>query len=245
MMRLALLAVLFAASGVGLTLAPGPRLQPGLDAFPRIATPAGPASTKINAALTRADGRARAAAADCLLDTGKSGWNREARATFAGPEFLSLVAHDDWFCGGPYPDTSTVALTYDLATGAPVNWAKLLPASLAEQTAVDTVGDGSVVGLLATPAIQKLYGRLAAAAQPPDLRRDCAGAYNGAPTPVMAWLDAARGALMLETTAFPHAAKACATTVAVPLAELQTLGAAPRLIEALRTAHDRAAAARR
>jgi hypothetical protein len=149
---------------------------------------------------------------------------------------VSLVAADDYFCGGAYPDTATAALTYDLATGAPVNWARLFPKAVAGDAATETVSDGTVVGTLASPALSALYRTKVVAQADPSLRQDCAGLFD-APVPVMLWLDAAIPAVRMQTPSFPHAVKVCADAVSLTLADLKRLGAAPRLTEALVAAH--------
>lgn len=52
-----------------------------------------------------------------------------------GPDLLSLVLHDQVNCASAYPDSGTLALVFDLATGAPVNWMRLHAADMARYPA--------------------------------------------------------------------------------------------------------------
>src|SRR6185503_1484807 len=87
-----------------------PDLAQGVEGFPRLAGDT-KAAGEINQALDAADARAAAAAEDCLVDGGGKGhWSRKVEVTLKSARFISFVAHDDYYCGGPYPDTSVVAL---------------------------------------------------------------------------------------------------------------------------------------
>ncbi|MGH7068259.1 MAG: hypothetical protein ACREEU_10805 [Acetobacteraceae bacterium] len=111
-----------------------PPIAPGIAAFPRVvAAPGNAAAARINRALAQADRRPS-------CGDQKGTWNREIIAMMRGPRFLSLFASDDWYCGGPYPGTDQVALVFDLATGAPIAWKKILPPALVERAAPDPGG---------------------------------------------------------------------------------------------------------
>ena len=113
------------------TLTGQPDLKPGIAAMPQIAAPADDAERRINAALRRLDGNVRKAAQACRAEGGpNSSWERTIRTPMRGPGFLSVVIVDNAFCGGAHPNVSTMAIVYDLATGAPVDWTALLPATL-------------------------------------------------------------------------------------------------------------------
>lgn len=136
-----------AVSAEPVVLKPSPALATDTDAFPRLIAAPGTdtrATERINRALAQGDARARKAVAECHATGGKdSEWTRTIEVTMRGPRYLSLLATDNFSCGGPHPDYSLVALVYDLATGAPVNWKRLLPAALAQDTRTDTAGDGT------------------------------------------------------------------------------------------------------
>jgi hypothetical protein len=127
-----------------------PPVTANVAAFPRLSAGAQPAIIeRINKALTRGDGRVRKAATDCLREDRKhADWSRKVSVTMQGPRYVSFVASGEYFCGGAHPDSSTVALVFNLDTGMPADWAKLLP-ELAQHTGTDTAGDGSILGTVA------------------------------------------------------------------------------------------------
>src|SRR5690348_4742030 len=138
----------------------------GIAAFPKIASPKTDAATHINRALEGADATVDRLAVDCKH---YKGWKRNVDVTMRGPRYLGLVAHDDWFCGGAYPDTGTVALVYDLSTGKPVSWAALVPKDFAVKAA-PSPGGGVSDPILVESA--KLWDLFAKASKNPD-NADC------------------------------------------------------------------------
>lgn len=244
LMRVAGIAIALAAGPMGLTvlaaepvaLQASPALAPGLAAFPRlVAAPAGSAAARINAALGRGDGRARKAAADCRAAGGKDGaWSRTVGVTMRGPHYLSLVAVDEWYCGGAHPDTGTTALVYDLDTGAPVNWRRLLPPALVEGTATDTAGDGTVLGKVLSAALRTRYVK-AATAQSID--PDCTDVLADPGLGFLLWPDADADGLAVQPAGLPSAVAACGPPIVIPLAELRTLGVDAGLLQAIDEAH--------
>ncbi len=222
-------------------LKPSPPVAPGIAAFPRLAGPAGDAAAdRINQALGRRDDKVRAAAKSCRAEGGKGAeWSRRITATMTGPRYLSLVATDTWSCGGAHPDSSTMALVYDLATGAPVNWIRLLPGVAGLQADTDTVGDGTVVGRLSAPALRDLY-RAGGTKDP-----DCVEALRDLDPAFQLWPAAAEGGITLQPVSLPHAVAACGDPVTVPMPALRTLGVKADLLDAIDEArrlglHDRA-----
>jgi hypothetical protein len=220
------------------SLALQPALGLDLAAFPRIAPADGAASERINQALTSADTRARAADSDCRADAHEAqadpkdaGWQRTVTVAMRGPGYLSLVASDNWFCGGPYPSAAIFALAYDLRTGAPLNWERLLPKTLVGKASLDTAGDGTRLGVVESPALKALYVKLAK----PDT--DCAPVLRDSALKFMLWPDAARAGIAVQPTDLPHVVAACATDVVIPLATLRTLGADAALLGAIAAAH--------
>ncbi len=246
---LALLCPLLIAGAAGgattapapVTLKASPAIAPGIDAFPRLGGPAGDRKTeRINQALDRRDDKVRAAAKSCRAEGGKGAqWTRRVAATMIGPAYLSLVAKDSWSCGGASPDNSTMALVYDLATGAPVNWAPLLPESLAAKTGTDSVGDGTVIGHLSSPVLQDLY--LAGGTR----EAECTDALRDQSLAFILWPAAAAGGLAIQPAALPRALRACGDPVTIPLPRLRALGVRADLLNAIEEAqrqgwHDRA-----
>ncbi len=212
-------------------------LRGAVEAFPRVLPGPGVSdavSAKINAALTRANARARKAALDCRTSfreaQGKAdprAWRRSVSVTMRGPEFLALMATDSYYCGGPYPnDGLQMPLVYDLTTGSPVNWLKLLPPSV--KATPGNAADGSNTGAVNWPAVTALAKKQA---QP-----ECAEAYKENPDFALN-LDARSGTLALTPSDFPHVIQACADSVDLTGDDLRKLHVAPRLIDALHTAH--------
>ena len=236
----ALLAFGPAAAAVPLRLRPMPDVLPGVAAFPRLdAHRFDRAARRINAALAKADARVRAAAIGCPEPPPAKGssWKRSVTVAMRGPRYLALVARDDWYCGA-YPDHDVVALVYDLRSGAPVDWARLLPRGLLAGTATDTVGDGTTVGLARAPALAAAYQRIGLAA---TLPKECSEVFDdktvwGTPG-FQLWPDARADGLAMENPGLPHVVAACGATVVIPAAELRRLGVGPALLDPLTTAH--------
>jgi hypothetical protein len=160
-----------------------------------------------------------------------AGWQRSVTVAMIGPFYLSLVASDQWDCGGAYPDAASFALEYDLRTGSPLNWARLLPKALVGTASLDTAGDGTRIGVAASAALTKLYLTLAK----PDA--DCASALREADLQFMLWPDAARDGVAMQPSGLPHAIAACGDDAVIPLATLRTLGAEPGLVSAIEAGH--------
>ena len=156
--------------------------------MPRLRDTASPAARRINAALDMADRRLRGAIRDCAgqaRDNGAGGaeYDRTVAVAMAGPRFLSMVMSDSAFCGGLYPNFQTVAFTFDLLTGKPVDWVKLLPRPLIEATTTEGAIDGATMGLVRS----KLLVRLGT-----DPSENCGMAEDAA---FQLWPDAARKGL--------------------------------------------------
>lgn len=232
----ALAALLFvtpaAAADHIVALTTPPPLHADIAAMPRIANPADDAERRINAALQALDANLEKAVSDC---TGGD-WQRSVETPMRGPGFLSLVINDSYACdGAAHPDTATSSIVYDLATGKPVNWARLLPPALTgQQTLVDEGGSKMV-----TLASKKLFGLYMAGytdggATGQDLAvcKEALRAGGDDAPPANVWLDAKRHGLAVEIE-LPHAVAACEDFVVISAAELKTLGAAPALVTAL------------
>jgi hypothetical protein len=116
----------YAADPAAPALRTSPDLAEGVQAFPRLDGDT-KAAVAINRALDDADAQVAAEAKSCVEDSdGKGSWKRNVEVTLKSARFISFVAHDDYYCGGPYPDTNILALVYDLNTGAPVDWKRLM-----------------------------------------------------------------------------------------------------------------------
>ena len=170
-------AVAFAGQPIALT--PSPPLSPNLTSFPRLVAAGNNLAGRVNAALDAADARAIDAAHQCLAQggSGHSDWSRSVVVTMRGPRYLSLVADDDWYCGGPHPDGDRIALVYDLSAGAPVDWARLLPAFLVDHPVIETAGDGTQRGLVSSKTLKRIY-TAAANHQGPAECAGCSGEHE-------------------------------------------------------------------
>jgi hypothetical protein len=233
-----LMSVALAALGVAAAYAagpaalkPSPPVAPGIAAFPRlVARPGDRAAARINRALAGAD-----AAPGCGDDKGS--WRRTVRVTMRGPRYLSLLASDDWYCGGAYPDYSNTALVYDLATGAPVDWRRLLPSAVVERAAPDPGGGDAAPVLVTSSVLRRLY----AAAKPTDIK-ECADVLTDAAafdSRFMVWPDAASDGLAIQLTTLPHVVAACGPPITLALPELRKLKVDPGLLAAIAEARRR------
>jgi hypothetical protein len=210
---------------VGLT-APA-ALAADVAAFPKLVAHDAIAG-KINAALVKLDQRVRKARVDCLKSK-DADWSRSIEVTMRGPRYLSYLVSDSLSCGGAHPDASSFALVYDLTTGVPVDWAKLLPKPIVETTSLDDAADGAKIGVVASKTLTALY----VAGLGKDADPSCKDALSETDLTFVLWLDRETKALAMQTVSLPHGVQACADTVTIGVAKLRELGAAPSLIEAL------------
>ena len=203
-------------------------LRPDFAAIPEIADPVDAAEQAINAAVRRLDKVGIAA-----VCTGKrNSWERSVETTMHGPRFLSFVVHDDIYCGGAHPDEAAYAIVYDLSSGRPVDWTKLLPPSLTGNITLQPAADGTRTVYLASAELMRRFSK----AQHPQDPVGCEGTtdFDDVP-PMQLWLDAAAGGL----AAMPdvaHVVQACYEPLVIPVADLRKLGAAPALVDALEAA---------
>jgi hypothetical protein len=163
--------------------------------------------------------------------------NRAVATPMLGPRYLSIVAHDDASCeNAAHPDAWTLALTYDLDTGSPVTWGRLLGRKLIEASAIDTVGDGTTIGVVSSATLHDLYVKAVAGDQDPATRAQCAEVLEDETMQFQLWLDAARGGLVVSPSSLPHAVAACGGDAVIPVSTLRRLGADPALLAALEAA---------
>ena len=215
-------------------LKPMPPIVKGIAAFPRVV---GGTSRKTAERVNRA----LATAEQGLGCTDHSGpntyWNRRTFASMRGPRYLSLRAYDDFYCGGPYPDTDQVTLVFDLRIGAPIDWKQLFPAGLIQAAGTGPGGGDSEPVTVSSAALWKLYAKAAAA----DLHdKDCAKVLANASdigTGLVLWPDAETDALGIQQADFPHVVEACGPPEIIHMPELRKLGANAAFRAALDEAH--------
>ncbi len=204
-----------------------PPLAKDLAAFPKLA--AGDATAnKINAALRKLDERVRKARAECVASK-DADWSRSIDVTMRGPRYLSYLVSDSLYCGGAHPDASSFALVYDLTTGAPVDWAKLLPKPIVETSSLDSSADGAKIGVVGSKTLTAAY----IAGLGKGLDADCKEALTATDLNFVLWPDAKTKSLALQTDSLPHVVQACADVVTIPTKTLRQWGAAQSLTDAL------------
>ena len=221
------------AADRAIQLAAPTSLRKDIPALPQIADPADDAERRINAALKRLDRNVMKASADC-----KGGdWQRSVDVPMTGPGFLSLTITDSFNCDGTaHPDAGTMSIVYDLATGRPVDWTHLLPASLSGAVDLEEQADGTKVVTLASKRLFDLYMAGYRAGEAPSADLDaCKQAFlesaSGGPPAMMVWLDAKGGGLAVQVD-LEHAQAACVEPVVISAAVLRTEGAQPALLKA-------------
>jgi hypothetical protein len=246
--RTFVVAALLAANGAAaqdapLRLATAPALGPDLQAFPRIVEGASDqVAQRIHRALAQNEAAVRRAAKTCRDEAKprEGSWNRTVSVPMQGPRYLALLAADEWYCGGPYRDTSTLALVYDLRTGAPVNWVRLLPPALVQGTGSYTRADGLRVGTVSSPRLTDLYVKAAEQA----LDAQCKDALDGERLAFQLWPDARHGAIALKPSGLPHVITACGPEARVSAATLRSFGVDPGLLSAIEAGHRRSTGGR-
>jgi hypothetical protein len=152
-----------------------------------------------------------------------------------GPRYLSFLVNDSADCGGAHPSVSLTALVYDLASGAPVNWQRLLPKAMVQGTSTDSAVDGTVVGFVTSKTLQSLWLKAEATANPID--SDCKDAVTDPKLQLSLYPDAKAGGLAVQPGDFPHVIQACADANVIPTATLRPLGVDAGLLDAIDAAH--------
>jgi hypothetical protein len=219
-----------AAQQTSIKLRTTPPIAKNVEAYPRLVSGAPPAViAKINKALQHGEALLRAARKACVKDGhGHADWSRKLSVTMAGPGFLSLVARDDYDCGGAHPNVGALALAYDLQTGKPVDLVKLLP-GLKLTGGLDDAADGSKIGTIASAELTALYKK----APKPGLDPECAGALDNQDLIFIAWPDSKARGLVIEPENLPHVVAACGVDVTLDIDALKAAQAAPELVDAL------------
>lgn len=224
-------------------LAPSRAVVPGLAALPRLVVARSDrAAKRINRALAQSDAQVRDLAQSCRADAGagKSGWTRSVAVTMRGPRYLSMVATDAWYCGGAYPDAETVPYVFDLRTGATVDWARLLPATMmrsagsAGPSATQTASNQD--GTVTSDVLADLYRK---SGKPEAVNPQCKEAIAESSLSFLIWPDAKQDGLVIQPSGLPHVIAACAAPFVIPTATLRQLGVDSGLLDAVDFAHHR------
>ncbi len=219
-----------------------PPIRHNVASMPQIVDPADAAENRINTQLHRLDVTVGKAVGACKLSNGKPGdWQRTIDVPMRGPGYISFVITDSLYCGGAYPDTSTMAIVYDLRTGAPVDWTQLLPASLTGKVELQEGADGTRMVTLAAQRLFALYldGYHPSDDSAADQCKQAIQDFAGGDAPAMiAWLDARTGGLAV-LLGLPHVVQACEAAVVIPIATLRAEGAQPGLVDAIQAARQK------
>ena len=210
----------------GISLIWPSRISRNASALPRLRDADDEAARRINAALAAADHRLRGAISQCAENArndGDSGseWDRTVTVAMAGPSFLSVITSDSAFCGGVHPNFQTIAFTFDLQTGTPVNWAKLLPSPLVETTTTEDAMEGTTLGLIRSKLLVTLGT---------DPSEDCG---MGDDATFQLWPDTARKGVNFAWSDPPHANENCGEPAVLDIPTLRRYGASASLVQAL------------
>jgi hypothetical protein len=217
-----------------------PDIARDLPAFPRIADPVDEAERNVNVALDGLDAAVRKAAKECKREAKRrASWERVLGVPITAPGFLSFYFANHVFCGGAHPSYGTAAIVFDLRSGTPVDWTKLLPPSLAGEVALREISDGSRVATLSSAGLHRLYldsyrprtGKSEVDAADEDCREAVASGRNGGPPRMIARLTGDEGlAVQFD---LEHVVQACADEVTIPIQVLKAEGASADLVRAL------------
>jgi hypothetical protein len=221
-------------------LAPITQLRKGVDAWPMLRHANSPSQQRVNATLEHLNQRLVVALKECdagyteslgTITTNRStqapvsqDWTRTIEVTMQGPRYLSMVASDEADCGGVHPNSSRMAMVFDLTTGAPVNWMALIAKSAGASSYSDSVLGGVTAGAVILPALQKIY---VAKADP-----ECRKAFDD-PQPFQLWPNAKTGTLSVTAFDLPFVTAACADTMDLSLNQAAKLGVSKKLLDAI------------
>lgn len=209
-------------------------------ALPQIAAPVDDAERRINAAAKQLDRNVRRDPAGCVDPGGDPGWKRTVEVPMRGPGYISFVIRDFAFCGGAHPAEGTMAIVYDLRTGLPVDWTKLLPSSL---TGTVKLTEAMAKTKMVTLASKRLYALYIAGYQPggdAEDQNDCKKAVRRTgdePPAMMAWLDAKRGGLAVWFD-LSQVDQNCEMAVVIPIATLRAEGVPSPMLGAIGAAKE-------
>lgn len=212
-----------------------PDIAPKVPALPRVvAADSDKAAQRINSALDKLDALTRQDLKDCRANVDKpadADYERSVWVTMRGPRYLSFLVGGSADCGGAHPDAGDYMLVYDLATGSPVNWQRLLPKAMVQGTSLDTGIDGVTIGFVTSTALQSLWLKAEAAANPID--PDCRDVLNDPELKLNLWPDPKGGGLGVEPGDLAHAVQACADPIVIPTTTLRPLGVDAALLDAI------------
>jgi hypothetical protein len=228
---------MFAEPAAPVQLRPSAPVARGIEAFPRlVAAPGDQAAQRINQALARRDAKIREAVKDCHAQDKAGEWQRSISVSMRGPHYLSLIARDNWNCGGAHPDNGAMALVYDLRTGTPVDWKRLTPAGLLQEASTDTAGDGTTIGVVKSNALSALLMKSLVAQK---IDGDCRDYLADTSLTFMLWPDAGANGITVEPSNVIHAMAACGESVTISVPDSRALGIDAAMLDDVEEAHRR------
>ncbi len=185
-------------------------------AYPRLtAFPDETIRTRVNKLLAEREREDRANYADCLeqakqanVKLGKDDNWMEITVVYLSRRFLSIDRNVQSYCGGPYPASAQMPLTYDLTSAQEVNWPTLFKPGFWPETATN----GKLSGL------SKIYRKRYHFEKGDEDCRDAIMKQDPFEEAPGAMLDAKQGLVVWPD--FPHVIQACANSIALKPAEL-------------------------
>ncbi len=235
-MKSILVAILVALAASAASAAPTLRKAADLardaEAYPTL-DGATEAVVKINRAVRAANAKQLVEINDCRRDAAPEDydWEQTVETPLLGAHFVSFWAHGNTNCGGAHPNILMEALVFDLNTGEPVDWLKLLPAELrGEPGRASTSG---LPGEIASPALTALF---IAESEKEGVGADCKEAFAQQKMDFDFWPDAkAKGLAMRAVNLLHWAEGPCSGPVTIPVETLKRLGVNARLIQDIET----------
>jgi hypothetical protein len=230
-----------------LHISPVHQLRKGLDLWPLIANPGNTSEQRINETLTALNSRLANSLHECdanyrqweqMVNEDSKGkhsthgdWERKVKVTMAGSGYLSLVADETFiFCGGAHPDSETISLLFDLASGKLIDPLSFVAQPNDISVYSDTVADGSSISALVLPALKKMSQDTAV--------DECKNAFAENQS-YLIWPDAKTGRLVALPFDLPHVVQACAERIELTTEQARTLGFKEELLRAIETEHRR------
>ena len=215
------------------TLRKTPNLAKDAEAYPTLVG-ATQAIAKINRILRAANARRRSDMKDCRRDAPQDGywWEQSVDAPLIGARFVSFWAHGNQSCGGVHPNFIDEAFVFDLSTGEPVDWRKLLPAQLRGEPgrASDAARPPEEI---VSPALTALF---VAESEKEGVGTDCKEAFAEQDMDFQFWPDAkAKGLAMRAANLLHWAEGPCSGPVTIPAETLKNLGFDASLIQDIET----------
>lgn len=211
-----------------------PPVSANIAAAPRLVGDGAPIAA-INADLALIDAMGAASLSECEGD----GFARTVTQPMTGPGYVAYMISDEYNCGGPYPSTSQTPVTYDLATGARVDWTRALSAwsVSADETTDRPAGS---VGYLHSLALARWYSARMLASTDQEWLENCRPVFDSEhlnQSGFLIWADAEAGGVTVAPQ-LPHVVQACAEHATLTAADMQAAGVPAPMIAAITAAKE-------